>query len=663
MNKLADILAELKRRQVFRVAAAYGGVAFIISEIVANTFGDFGISVYVNRAIYILLILGFPVAIALGWIYDITEKGVVRTKSKREAEAKAPHPLVGNKTLAVIAMLAIIVAVWALLRGPSVLKDSSVVSIGVIPFNPISADITSDEYADGVTSEIISELASIKDLHVFANTTMFTFKGLGKTPKTIGEELDADVLLEGEIWRSGETVRINAQLIDPRTQGHLWNDKYDREDDPSQILEIVSDVAQEVVEALRIQLTPQEEERLVSAPQVNPEALEYYLRGNVTLGLYGQENIMNTVDMFEKAVELDPTFTAAWAKLTVAHLKMYWTGDDTEERRTRAKGALDRAQTLDPDMPEVLWAHGYYYYWGFRDYDNALKQFNIALEKQPNNSDIHAAIGYINRRLGSWEAAVASLRRAAELDPLSYDRCYELILTYTATRNWVEVERYADRCIFIAPEALFGYYSKAIMHLRSEGDIEKALRIIEEAPVVFDPSEVRVLLSLRLFIEILARDYHKALDILETDTVDWYLQKANIYWYMGQLEQAAAYYDSARVGQEELVKSNPDDYTAHWNLGVIYAGLGRREEAIREGQRAVEIMPISEDAFDGPTQVLWLAVIYTMVGEQDAAIDRLELLLSIPCNLTVALLELDPNWDPLREHPRFIALLEKYDEL
>ncbi len=411
MNKLADLLSELKRRRVFRVTAVYAGVAFIVSEIVANTFGDFGIPEYFNRAVYILLILGFPIVIGLAWAFDLTEKGLVRTKSKEEAaEAKAPHPIFGNKTLGVIAVLAIIVAAWALLRGPSVLKDSSVVSIGVIPFETISADSTSDAYANGVTSQLISKLGSIKDLHVFAATTMLTYKGSGKTTKTIGEELDADVLLEGDLWRSGETVLINAQLIDPRTQGHLWNDEYSREDDPSRILEIVSDVAKEVVEALRIQLTPQEAERLASAPQVNPEAHMLYIRA-LEIRRTGSE-IAQARELLEQSLAIDSTFTPAWDLLALSPLGGGGWGSDYQ------KWAVDKALELDRDSPVANTALGVWQVFN-KEWDAAELSFQRSLELEPLNEWALYEYGLFLYRTGRYEEAMVQLQNLLAKDPLS----------------------------------------------------------------------------------------------------------------------------------------------------------------------------------------------------------------------------------------------------
>ncbi len=660
-SKLSVFLSELKRRRVFRVAAVYAGVAFIISEIVANTFEPLGIPDGFDTAVIVLLILGFPVAIGLAWAFDITEKGIVRTRGKTQAPATSRRPILTNWTLGIVAALAIIVAAWSWWGRPSPEAALGEKSIAVLPFINISRTEEDEIFSDGITDDILTHLCKIGDLNVIARTSSMQYKGTDKRPREIGQELGVATLLEGSVRRYGNKVRIVAQLVEARTGRHLWADDYDR--DLTDIFAIQSDVARQIAAALKATLTPEEKQRIEDQPTDNLEAYEYYLKGNAILDVYSKKNFKNALDMYEKAVELDPTFTVAYAKLTKAHLMMYWRGlrgyDHTPERLAKAKSALDKALALDPDLPEVHWAYGYYYYQGFRDYEHALEQFTLALQKQPNNSDIIAAIGHVQRRQGQWEAAAANMHKAADLDPRSFAKSTNLTLTYLKMRNWAEAERFSDRCIFIAPEAARGYYRKANMYLWSKGDIEKARDVME---VAIEKLGSDRLVGWRSYLEILARDYQKALEIVEDDTRTWFLRKAWIYRLMGRHEQAIAYFDSARVEYENLITKDIDDYAAHENLGIAYAGLGRREDAIREGKLAVEILPLSRDAHIGTIRILTLARIYAMLGEYDAAIDQLELLLSIPSEVTVPLLRIDPQWDPLREHPRFQALVEKYGE-
>ncbi len=306
-------------------------------------------------------------------------------------------------------------------------------------------------------------------------------------------------------------------------------------------------------------------------------------------------------------------------------------------------------------IPRFTWPAGYYYYEGLGDWEAALEQAELGLKGQPGNGDIFYLIGHLKRRQGKWDESGAAFIKATELDPRHGDYISNVSRNYMLMRNWAEAELFTDRGIFIAPENNTPYIQKAQFYLRSTGDIEKARGVIEAAMEKLGPG---ISFDLRSYIEILARDYQKALEIVEaTAGPGWYSWKANIYRLMGQQEGAVTYYDSARVTYEERVRIDRDDHVAHSYLGIAYAGLGRREEAIREGKLAVEIMPLSRNAWAGTGPILRLAKIYAMLGEQDAAIDQLEVLLSVPSNISVALLKIDPQWDPLREHPRFRALL------
>jgi len=670
-SRLSAFLAELRRRRVFRVAAVYACVAFIIFQIIDATFDYLPIPGWVGTTLIVVLLLGFPIAVGLAWAFDLTAEGLVRTREiKSDQPKKPPRPVIGNKTLAVIAVLAVIAAAWSWWGRPGPEAALGGKSIAVLPFINMSADPEQEYFCDGITDDILTHLSKIGDLKVIGRTSVMQYKNTTKRLRDIGRELGVATLLEGSVRRADSRVRITSQLVDAKTEEHLWAETYDR--DLTDIFAIQSDVAQKIAAALKATLTPEEEQRIEDRPTDNLEAYEYYLRGNaLTKYSYlggGSQSRLDAIEMYTKAVELDPTFTLAYVALSIwhAHTYYYYT-DHTPERLAMAKSALDRAMALDPDQPAVHQAYGLYYYWGFRDYETALEHFNLALQNQPNNSDIIFCIGYVQLPMGKWETAAANLSKAAELDPRSYLSSAYAYLTYLNMRNWAEAERFADRCIFIAPENDGSYPPKAEVYLLSKGDIEKARGVYQEALETVGPG---ILAGVRSYIEILARNYQKALDIIEDEGFGYgytlfgrYVTKAIIYSYMGRPEQAAAYFDSARVHYEELIKNNLDDYlvpqytTPHGNLGIAYAGLGRREEAIREGKRAVEIRPLSKDAYSGTQRILTLARIYAMLGEQDAAIDQLEVLLSIPSELSVPLLKIDPLWDPLREHPRFQALV------
>ena len=335
---------------------------------------------------------------------------------------------------------------------------------------------------------------------------------------------------------------------------------------------------------------------------------------------------------------------------------MYWDGwgpfDRTDERLAKAKRVIDKASEIDSEHLEVQIAEGYYYYWGFRNYDEALNYLIPTLEKQSNNSDILEAIGYVYRRMGKWDDAIASLKRAADLDPRSYDKILALAQTYTAIRKWKEAERYSDRLLLLQPESVFSYYP--LIFSLPRGNLEEKRIILNAAMENIDLNKLIAFRGLQYEVE---RNFTKALNVFESDTAKWYENKAFLHFKLGHTEKAYSYYDSMRVEAEDKLTEDPKNDWTLSKLGLAYAGLGRKVEAVEKGLEAVELLPLSKDAFFGVSRIESLAQIYTMVGEYDKAIDQLELLLSIPSSITEQSLRLDPIWDPLREHPRFIKLI------
>jgi tetratricopeptide (TPR) repeat protein len=345
--------------------------------------------------------------------------------------------------------------------------------------------------------------------------------------------------------------------------------------------------------------------------------------------------------------------------------------DRTQERLAMAKEAVDQALRLDPDLPEAHGALGFYYYGGYLDYDRALAEFAIARRSQPNSSDLLAGAGFVQRRQGKFVEALANLKQAAELDPRSAFSALEVAETYVLVRNPVEAGRYYDRAISLSPDRADPYAGKAgSVHLRLEGSTARARAVLEQARSVGVAEHPEIAYTWVL-LEMWDGNYQQALDRLAVVSSEVlyenqfrYVPKAHLYAQIHgltgnrQLEQV--YYESTRSMLEAGIQERPDDERYRSALGVAYAGLGRKEEAIREGELAVELLPMSKEAWRGAFRVEGLARIYTMVGEYDAAIDQLEALLAVPSPTAVPMLRLEPTWNPLRDHPRFQALLEKY---
>ena len=537
----------------------------------------------------------------------------------------------------------------------------------VLPFENLSS--SEDEYfADGITEETTARLSAIHGLGVIARTSARQYKNTDKTIQQIGKELEVDYVLEGTVrWQHSpeglSRVRITPQLIKVSDATHLWSSVYDK--DIADIFQVQTDIAEQVAQALDIKLLEPERRALRTKPTDNSEAYDYYLRGidhNERGWLYDDHQEFEiAVQMFEKAVELDPDFALAYVSLSFVHSWEYFSGyDKTEERLAKSKTAVDEALRLQPDMPEAFNALAFYYYRGFLDYDRALELLMRVQKARPNFSPV--LIGWIQRRQGRWEQSVKTVEKAFELNPRSSIIANEQGISYTRMRRYKEAEEWYDRALSINPDYHSARLNKAWNYLLWKGNTKEARAVLEKLP------QSPIADDFWLLIYRLERKYQEALERLATFThnsfkdQNSYFQKnlayATIYYLMNEPTLINAQGDSARILLEREVRDHPSDPRYHAALGLAYAYLGCKDEAIREGKRAVELYPISKDALAGPAYVFYLAQVYAVVREHEAAIDKLAYLLSIPNNaVSVSLLKIDPTWDVLRTYPKFETLL------
>jgi serine/threonine protein kinase/Tfp pilus assembly protein PilF len=542
----------------------------------------------------------------------------------------------------------------------------------VLPFENLGPP--EDEYfADGITEEFTARLASISELGVIARASANQYKNTEKSIKTIGEELGVDYILQGSIrWQKEAEgqgkVRVTPQLVKVSDGTHIWASVYDQP--INDVFQVQSDIAKQVVNALDITLLDPERKKLEKKPTDNPQAYGYYLRGKnyMDLDYPLEKRYPKAVQMFEKAVELDPDFAQAYATLSKSHSGFVWYYlDRSEERLEKAKAAAEKALELDPDLAEAHLALGYYYYWGKMNYNPALEQFAIAQKLQPNNYEILEAIAYVQRRQGKLEEALANFEKAAELAPqILFVGINETLLLL---RRYAEAEQHIDHYLNFRPDAAYTYASKSHLYLQWQGNTTKARMALEDASKRVSLTDNGWIILVTILVDLYDRNYQGALDTLNALPVEiiefrpFYYPKAQlmaqIYGLTGQKELKRQYYESARDILESKIKEDPDDARLHSSLGIVYGGLDRKEDAIQEGKHAVELLPAKKDALRHKDRLIDLAKIYAMVGEYDKAIDKIEYLLSVPCWLSVPLLKLDPVWDPLRDHPRFQKLVEE----
>jgi len=412
-----------------------------------------------------------------------------------------------------------------------------------------------------------------------------------------------------------------------------------------------------------------ERQTLDAIPTDNLDAYQAYLKAfdYEEYGVYQEEAHRMKIQLLQRAVELDPNFVLAWASLSHAHSNMINLGmDRTQERKDIARLAVNHALELDPDSPEAHLALGYYYYYALRDYEKALHEFAIAVKSLPNDSNVLSATAWIRRRQGRWSEAIEIARQAFELNPMDSGFARELGNLHLATHQFEEAIEFYDRSIALAPDQKAAYVLKTMNYLQGWGDMINARKTMEAMPSIPD-----VFSSFFWFyFETLARDYESALEHLQSipveviETSELFHPKkmfeGYIYFIQGRSKEARSAFEAALPILEQEAEQRPEDARVHSSLGTVYALLGWKEEAIREGKLAVEIYPVSLDALHGPAHVNDLASIYMLVGEHDKAIDLIEYSLTLPSSLSVHLLRLDPRWDPLRDHPRFKQILEKY---
>jgi len=587
-------------------------------------------------------------------------------KSETTAKSKL------RRTAMIIGAAVIIVlfgiAMWFISKK-QIPPPSKEIRLVVLPFENLGS--AEDEYfAAGITDAITARLANIHGLGVISRQSAMQYKKKEKSAKQIANELRVDYILEGTVQRErpsdpNSRVRIIPQLVRASNDTHVWAQAYDN--DMSEVFRVQSDLAEQVAQALDITLVERERQALRSRPTENMEAYDYFLRGNQYFYRSDLENDRKiAVQMYERAVELDPTFALAYAQISRCHAHMYWLHHDhTGERIWMARKAVDKALQIAPDLPETHLALGTYYYYGRLDYDHALEEFAIARKNLPNNGDLLSYIGFVQRRQGKFQGALANIKRASELDPLSNIITLTLGETFELIRNYSEAMRCYDRAISLTPDMPAPYVSKASLYLRWQGSTQKARAVLEEALKNIKPEESSII-NLLIDLDVYEGNYQKALDRLslkseDIDTQFSFVPKAtrcaNIYRHMSENEAARKYYDEARNVLEAKIQQQPDDARFHSALGIAYAGLGRKEDAIREGKIGVNLLPITKEAMRGCYRAADLARICVMVGEFDRAIDQIEYLLSIPGDLSIPLLRLDPVWAPLREHPRFKKLL------
>ena len=543
----------------------------------------------------------------------------------------------------------------------------------VLPFENLGPS-DNEYFADGLTEEITSKLSGLSGLGVIARQSAMQYKKTTQSVLQIGQELGVSYILQGTVrWESvdgSEHVRVTPQLIDVKEGTQIWSQA--SEEILSSSFKLQAKIAESVAQAMDIKLALSEKQTLAAVITTNAEAYNYYLRGIASYQKsFNESDYRFAEQMLTKATELDPRFVSAYAKLSSVHASIYWEYfDHTESRVVKAKRAAEKSLDLAPDRVEGHIAMGWYNYLCKLDYDNALAEFYHVLKSQPNNAEAYSGIALIFRRQGKMQESFDYLRKALDINPRDQLMNGNIVSTLILLRRYDQTEKYLRMILTLAPEWRELYTTEAWMNLLQSGNIEKARSVLQHAKQQNVQVETGFDIFVPIAIEIADSNYQRALELVQhmkSDVCDYqffYLPRplllAEIYGFMKNKQLELACFDSARVVLESKLKEAPDDARVHSSLGIACAGLGEKDRAMKEGNRGVELLPISKEAWNGFYREMELAKIYTMVGEYDLAIDRLDYLLSIPGELSVPYIRVDPRWKPLLSNARFQKVLEKH---
>jgi TolB-like protein/Flp pilus assembly protein TadD len=658
--------SELKRRNVYRVAIAYGISAWLLLQIAATVVPIINGPNWLTKLILIVLAIGFPIAMVMAWIYEISPEGMLKATEGINHE---DHQNLKKKPVIITLLFGILIMAllgqfmyhnyWNIKSTGISISEKS---IAVLPLEYLSADPTKQYLANGIGDAITGHLSNIEGLRVVPKTSVGQYRETTKSAKTIGDELNVNYLIGGSFLMVDNKVTLIVQLINTKDEDNIFYKEYNR--DYNDIIKVQSEVAQSIANQIEVIITPEIKKRIEAIPTESIEAYDYYLKGLD----YGSRSIQKNdhlyaIQMFGLSVKIDPKFTLAWLGLASKKRGMYWYNyDRTEKNLEQTKKALDSAISLDPDLMEVEMENAMYHYHCKLDYQKALEILLKLKSSHPNNDSLMANISFVYRRMGEYEKAMEYINHAILLNPNNY------IYWWTAGETSVILKRYPQ-----AEE----YYKTALDHNPSAnsdvdlpglylitGEIDKAKKLFENSLT----SDIPLIYLTHAKTELMSRNYNKAIGILESRTdkmADSHMSYTPKQLYLGQIylamsnhELSEKYFLEAQEILSAELNNYPQDSRIYSSLGIAYAGLGRKEIAKEMGSKALNIMSIPIDAWRGFSRELDMAKILLMNGELTKTVIKLEFLIEQNGYLSVELLKNDPFWDPLRERNDFKSLIE-----
>ncbi len=548
-------------------------------------------------------------------------------------------------------------------------------AIAVLPLQNLTPDGPHAYFAGGLHDELLTQLSKVSALTVISRTSVAGYSGPDMPPlRQIARELGVGSVVEGSVQVLDGRLRVNVQLIDAATDAHVWANRYDRTLDDA--FAIQSDIAQQIVTAVNAVLSSDEQQELATVPTVNAEAYRLYLQGREyeTRPGFQRQNLEIAQRFYERAIALDPDFALARALLSTVHGVMFFFGyDPTAARARRQREEAEEALRLAPDLPQAHAAMGLVHYWGRRDYPKALEEVRIALESAPNDSWLWYFLGALNRRLGNWDEVEAAYEKATALNPRDADLFRDLGgNTFHHLRRYADAVRALDRALSVAPDYYEADVARAWTYVDWLGALDSVRSVLRRLPRDADLGAGGTRAQHHARLLLLERQADSLLHLLARTPADVFEQQdfslpasmvaAWAHRLRGDSAAMRAAFDSARVLLDSVIKRRPEDTRVHAARGLALAGLGRREEALREARWLEESVVYRGDEYGGRWVMFVRAQVLAQAGEAEAALDEIERLLSGPSLfLSVHTLRLDPLWDPVRTHPRFAALLAEYE--
>jgi TolB-like protein len=676
-------LAELKRRNVYKIAVAYAVVSWLLIQVATQVFPFFEIPNWAVQLVVLLAVIGFPIALVLAWAFEITPEGI-----KREGEidrSKSIARKTGRKLTAFIAVLGAVAAALMVFRlvhsrgnsetGKEIAPTTEIESksVAVLPFENLSAEKANAYFAEGIQDEILTRLSKIADLKVISRTSTQHYESVPGNLREIARQLGVAHILEGSVQKYGDSVRVNVQLIKAANDSHLWADTFDRK--LTDIFLVESDIASAIADQLQVHLTGQEKQVIAAKPTDNPEAYDAYLRG-LAYTLRTQNtpgNYLGAQKYFQEAVRLDPKFALAWALLSYVDARGYHTTNlqPTVALREEARQAFETALALDLNLGEAWLAKGYYHYGCVNDFETAVRCYEQARKFLPNSSRIPQSLAFVARDQGDWERSESYFNEAERLDPRNMNLLARHAQFYIALRRFPEALRKLDQILEIVPNDIDALVEKAAI-AQAEGDLPRAGTLLAQVqPAAGDPTAWEQIAYQAILERRPAEIISQLKELLAKPDPDVGYLNGELRFWLGWAQEVAGDHTAAqeswreaRAELEAFVKEQPENWSLLNDLALITAGLGEKAAAFTLIERTIVLHPIEKDAANSAQSIEILARIAARLGEPDRAIDALQKILSIPCNgglatgmpLTPALLRFDPMFDSLRSNPRFQKL-------